>query len=97
MKTSKLEMYYPKNRIINPDGLDIELPWEKCEVGSSMFIPCINFNRAGNQLHRVTKEIGVKVVKKRVIENGRIGLRVWIVKWYSEQELAPPSSEVSLG
>jgi len=92
MKTSKLEMYYPKNRIINPDGLDIEIPWEDCEVGSSMFIPCINFNRAGSQLHRITKQVGVKVNKKRTIENGKIGLRLWIIKWYSEDELVTPSS-----
>ena len=40
---------------LNPDGLRITINWEAMDVGSSIFVPCINTEKGKKQLKSVAK------------------------------------------
>lgn len=62
---------------IRPDGVLVRVHWEKLEVGSSFFIPCLNTKKAMDELRRIAKRKEMKLTFKEIIENGCYGLRVW--------------------
>lgn len=62
---------------LNPDGVVIQVEWDKFDVGSSFFIPCINTQRATEQVRRICGTFDAQVRCKARAENGRWGLRVW--------------------
>ena len=79
MKKSTDQLMKEENRKINPDGIDIELYWERATVGSSMFIPCLNLEVAKRQVKKQAKNNGFLITCKSVIEKEKLGLRVWII------------------
>lgn len=63
---------------VNPDGVRIVVDWGAMVVGSSIFIPCINTNKALQQVKRIcVEELGWEIVAKVVIEKPLSGVRVW--------------------
>ena len=62
---------------LNPDGLKITVDWESMDVGTSFFLPCIDIDKAKKQVKSVAKmkDFGVEV--RIVIEDKKLGLRVW--------------------
>jgi len=63
---------------VNPDGVRIVVDWGAMVVGSSIFIPCINTNKALQQVKRICiEELGWEIVVKVVIEKPLSGVRVW--------------------
>ena len=63
---------------LNPDGVRIVVDWGAMVVGSSVFIPCINTNKALQQVKRIcVEEFGWDVRAKMVIEKPFSGVRVW--------------------
>ena len=62
---------------IDADGVRIVVDWGVC-VGSSVFIPCINTNKALQQVKRIcVDEMGWDVIAKAVISGSHSGVRVW--------------------
>ena len=63
---------------LNPDGVHIVVKWEDMDVGSSVFIPCINTDKAIQQLKTIcVNRKGWDIRAKVVIENPHVGVRVW--------------------
>jgi hypothetical protein len=58
-------------------GLPIEIQWSKFDVGTSIFIPCINRVPVANYVTKVTQRLKFRIVIKFVVENDVYGLRVW--------------------
>ena len=51
--------------------------WKKFRVGHSIFIPCIDHEKARKTLAAVTRRLKIPTVTKVTIEEGIKGLRVW--------------------
>jgi len=66
--------------MLNVMNLTILLPWKKLEVGQSFFIPCLDRRTHAKTLQKEADRLGVAVVIKQVVEEGKYGLRVWRVK-----------------
>ena len=62
---------------LNPDGVRVVVNWEKMVVNASIFIPCVNTEEALSQIRRITEEKGWSVETKILIEDEKLGLRVW--------------------
>ena len=62
---------------IEPDGVRIEVDWERFSLGSSVFIPCINTVKASQQVKYVTAGMNMLVQITTRAENNRWGIRVW--------------------
>jgi len=61
-------------------GAIFRIPWKKLEPGMSFFIPCLDEAPYTRILETEAKRRGLRVVSKRVIENGKYGLRTWVVE-----------------
>lgn len=59
------------------DGVYYEVEWKKFKKGTSMFFPCLDYDRAREDLKPTLRRLRIKVQTKGVIENGIRGLRVW--------------------
>lgn len=62
---------------LNPDGLRITINWEVMDVKSSIFIPCINTEKAKDQLKKLAKRKKWGFEVQICIEDKKLGLRVW--------------------
>ena len=60
-----------------PDGVRIVIDWDRMVVGASLFIPCINPQSAVKDLKRITGEKGWGIDAKVLIENSKLGVRIW--------------------
>lgn len=84
MKLSKLWLQPPrqfKNRIrvgdIAPDGVKVEVDWDKFEPGTSIFIPCVNTVECVRQVFELSRIKDWSLDIRFVIEGGRWGVRFW--------------------
>ena len=59
------------------EGVTYEVNWRRFKKGTSVFLPCLDYDRAKAQLLGVTERLKVKVLIKAVVEEGIRGLRVW--------------------
>lgn len=62
---------------LDPDGVRIVVNWDKMQVNASVFILCVNVNKAKKQAKNVTELKGWKIVTRVVVEDNKLGLRVW--------------------
>ena len=62
---------------LSPDGVCIAVNWDKMVIGASIFVPCINTQRAKEQVTTITKGKRWQVTIKIVIENDKLGIRIW--------------------
>ena len=62
---------------LNPDGVRVVVSWEKMVVNASIFIPCVNTEEALSQVQQITAGKGWGVETKILIEDEKLGLRVW--------------------
>lgn len=46
----------------------------------SVFIPCLDRKAHGKSLEKEARRLGMKVIYKPVVENGKYGLRIWRVQ-----------------
>ena len=60
-----------------PDGVRIAVDWGAMQVGASVFVPCINTNRATQQIKKITKVWGWDTEAKVGIAGDKWGVRVW--------------------
>jgi hypothetical protein len=66
-----------KNFDLNPDRVRIIVNWEKMIPNASIFIPCVNTEKAIDQVNKVAKRKnwGIKIHVR--IEGNKLGIRVW--------------------
>jgi hypothetical protein len=64
-------------RDIEPDGLLITVSWGDMEVGSSIFVPCINVDTCKTQVKEIADRFGWIIVMRVRVEDYRLGLRIW--------------------
>tara|TARA_A100001391_G_C4984896_1_gene256416 strand:- start:577 stop:792 length:216 start_codon:yes stop_codon:yes gene_type:complete len=62
---------------LDPDGVRIVVNWENMVVNASIFIPCINVEKAKNQIYKITKAKNWEIIIRATIENNKFGLRIW--------------------
>jgi len=62
---------------LSPDGVRIVINWDKMVIGASFFIPCVNTHKAKEQVTAITKGKRWQVIIKIVIENDKLGIRIW--------------------
>jgi len=63
---------------LNPDGVRIVVDWGAMVVGSSIFVPCINTDKALQQIKRIcVDEMEWDIVARAVISGSHTGVRVW--------------------
>lgn len=59
------------------EGVYYNVNWKAFRKGTSVFFPCLDYERAKAQLMVALNRFGIKVLVKPVIEEGIRGLRVW--------------------
>lgn len=64
---------------ISPDGVVFEVDLDRFAVGTSMFIPCINTDKAVRQIKKITKLTSNQLEYRVVIEAEKYGVRIWRV------------------
>ena len=62
---------------LDPDGVKVTVRWDEFVVEASIFIPCINTEKAKKQLKRVAHMKQYKTTIQICIENGMWGVRMW--------------------
>ena len=62
---------------LNPDGVKITVAWEHMVVGASVFVPCVNTTRAGEQVRKIAEFKSWRVAVRTRIENKMFGVRIW--------------------
>lgn len=64
---------------LDPDGVRVVVNWVKFLPNTSVFVPCINTDNAKQQLKQVCDDLGYETTIKIVVDNGKLGVRVWRV------------------
>lgn len=59
------------------EGVTYQVNWRRFKKGTSVFFPCLDYDRATTQLMVVIERLKLKVLIKPTIEDGVRGLRVW--------------------
>jgi len=62
---------------LHPDGVRIVINWDKMVIGASFFVPCLNTQKAKEQVTTIAKGKRWQVTIKIVIENDKLGIRIW--------------------
>ena len=62
---------------INPDTVKIIVQWDKMVVGASVFVPCIDTEKAKQQLEKVAELKSWQVAMRVRIESEMFGVRIW--------------------
>ena len=62
---------------LNPDGLRITVNWEDMSVAASIFVPCVNTEKAKGQINKIAKRKEWAFETQVCIEAGKLGLRAW--------------------
>lgn len=61
------------------ENVSYQINWKAFKPGKSIFVPCLNPNKAVEDILKVMKRVKVSVVTKVVIQDGIQGVRVWRV------------------
>ncbi len=59
------------------EGVTYEVNWKAFKRGTSIFIPCLDPQKAKRQIREVLTRLKITVVTKVVIEEGIRGVRMW--------------------
>lgn len=62
---------------LHPDGVRIAVNWANMVIGASFFVPCLNTHKAKEQVTKIAKGKRWQVIIKIVIENDKLGIRIW--------------------
>ena len=66
-----------RNYDLSPDGVRIVVEWSDMQVGTSIFIPCIDTEKARKQVKSIFSGKKWQFLAKVRVETGYLGLRVW--------------------
>jgi hypothetical protein len=59
------------------EGVAYEINWKAFKRGTSIFIPCLDPQKAKQNIRIVLKRLKINTVTKVVIEGGIKGVRIW--------------------
>lgn len=62
---------------LNPDKIKIVVSWGDMVIGASVFIPCIDTQKAKEQVQEVAERNLWQVTARVRIENEMFGVRIW--------------------
>ncbi len=62
---------------LSPDGVAIEVNWGRMVIGASVFVPCIDTEKAVKQVLDVAKERQWTIEHRLRIEDAKLGVRFW--------------------
>ena len=62
---------------LNPDKIKVVVRWDDMVVGASVFIPCIDTEKAKQQVEKVVTAKSWQVETRVRIEDKMFGLRIW--------------------
>jgi hypothetical protein len=62
---------------LSPDGVRVIVAWADMDIGTSVFIPCVNTVEAKKQIKDLFRHKMWRHVIRVRIENGKLGVRVW--------------------
>ena len=62
---------------LNPDGVHIVVNWDSMGINASVFILCINTVEATKQIKRIFISKRWESEIRTVVEDGKLGVRVW--------------------
>lgn len=66
-----------KDGIVDPDGVPFRVRLDLINEGDSIFIPCLNTDRATTQIQYIASVNYMRFKCRVVIENGKYGIRAW--------------------
>tara|TARA_R100001509_G_scaffold163852_1_gene139484 strand:+ start:1282 stop:1509 length:228 start_codon:yes stop_codon:yes gene_type:complete len=72
MKQSVLKIYD-----LNPDRVKITVNWDKMLPNASVFIPCVNTEKAIKQVKKIANKKGWRIEIHTRIEDKKLGIRLW--------------------
>ena len=62
---------------LSPDGVCIEVNWDRMVVGSSIFVPCIDTEEAIKQCLDIFNARRWVLESRVRVESGNMGVRIW--------------------
>ena len=62
---------------LNPDKVKVIVEWDKMLVGASVFVPCIDTDKAKQQISKIATLKGWTLETRVRIENEMFGVRIW--------------------
>tara|TARA_R100001369_G_scaffold20993_1_gene38335 strand:+ start:29 stop:256 length:228 start_codon:yes stop_codon:yes gene_type:complete len=62
---------------INPDTVKVVVQWDDMVVGASVFVPCVDTEKAKQQLEKVAELKSWQVATRVRIESKIFGVRMW--------------------
>lgn len=60
-------------------GIPIEIQWDLFQIGTSFFVPGVDRDALEQHLREEMRRLNLRVITRRVVENGVLGVRVWRV------------------
>ena len=62
---------------LDPDGVRVIVNWDSFLPNTSVFVPCVDTHTAKQQIKEVCSDFGYETTIKIVVDNGKLGVRVW--------------------
>ena len=62
---------------LNPDKVKVIVEWGGMVVGASVFVPCIDTDKAKKQITKIAEIKGWTFETRVRIENDMFGVRIW--------------------
>jgi len=62
---------------LNPDKIKVIVEWDAMAVGASVFIPCVDTDKAKKQANKIAEMKGWTFEIRVRIENDMFGVRIW--------------------
>jgi len=56
------------------------IPWKRFEPEQFIFVPCLDRRAHAQDILEEAQRLGIEVICKQVVEDGKFGLRIWRVK-----------------
>ena len=60
-----------------PDGVPVHVNWDAFEIGTSVFIPALDFQRLRSHMHNAALRRSITLRGLERIEGGKLGMRFW--------------------
>lgn len=66
-----------KNFDLDPDCVRVEVNWDKMVINASVFIPCVNTQKATQQAKKIAEKKNWEFKIHIRIEDNKLGIRIW--------------------
>ena len=66
-----------KNFDLDPDCVRVEVNWDKMVINASVFITCVNTQKATQQAKKIAEKKNWEFKIHIRIEDNKLGIRIW--------------------